>query len=92
MSRRVCVRFEGRVQGVGFRFGVLELARGFPVRGYVQNMVDGDVQVVAEGQEDDILRFLDSVRISRLSRYVVREQTSWSCSTGEFASFDIRYA
>ena len=43
--------FEGHVQGVGFRYQTVSVAKGFDVTGYVQNMVDGRVHLYAEGRE-----------------------------------------
>lgn len=91
-SRRLTARFEGHVQGVGFRFSVRETAQGFPVRGYVQNLMDGDVQLVAEGLEQDVLDFLGAVRASHVFRYVTRERLAWAPATGEYANFEVRYA
>jgi acylphosphatase len=56
----VCAKryfFKGRVQGVGFRYKTQDLAARFPVRGYVQNLLDGRVEMYAEG-EDVVLNAL----------------------------------
>lgn len=91
-SRRLTARFEGHVQGVGFRFTVMQVARAYPVRGYVQNLVDGDVQLVAEGMEQDVLEFLGAVRASHVFRFVTQERLSWAPASGEFVGFEVRYA
>jgi acylphosphatase len=52
------VLYAGRVQGVGFRYTARELARGFPVAGYVRNLPDGRVELVAEGEGDEVAAFL----------------------------------
>lgn len=52
------VEYSGRVQGVGFRFTAERLAAGFPVRGYVRNMPDGSVELVAEGDSEAVDAFL----------------------------------
>ncbi len=80
------------MQGVGFRITVVELARRRVVTGYVQNVPDGDVVVVAEGEEAELLRFLDDLRQSRLGRYVTRERIGWMDATGSCKGFEIRYA
>lgn len=51
-------RVTGRVQGVGFRFFTVRLARGLGLRGGVRNEADGSVSVRAEGERDalDLLR------------------------------------
>ncbi|MCD8283259.1 MAG: acylphosphatase [Opitutae bacterium] len=54
-------RFKGRVQGVGFRFQTLHVARGYEVAGTVQNLPDGDVLLHAEGAEREVSEFFDAV-------------------------------
>jgi len=54
--------FSGRVQGVGFRATCHWLARGYDVVGYVRNLPDGRVELVAEGDSTEIDRFLDAIR------------------------------
>ena len=92
IQRRLTARLDGRVQGVGFRFTTVEVARDFAVRGYVQNVVDGSVRVVAEGEEAELLRFLDGLRASHIYRFVARESLEWTPASGEYAEFSIRYA
>jgi len=92
IPRRLAATFEGRVQGVGFRFTTVEIARNFPVTGYVQNMLDGSVKLVAEGPEEDVSRFLNALRDAHIYRYVTREDVHWLPATGEFDGFIIRYA
>jgi acylphosphatase len=62
--QRECRRvyYSGQVQGVGFRFTARQLARGFDVAGYVRNLPDGRVELVAEGEPTEINRFLQAVR------------------------------
>lgn len=55
------VIFEGRVQGVGFRYTVKELARGFEVRGWVKNLPDGSVELLAAGEADELDAFLHEI-------------------------------
>jgi acylphosphatase len=59
----VCKRvvYAGSVQGVGFRYTVRGIARGFPVAGYVRNLPDGRVEVVAEGEEGEVVAFVAAV-------------------------------
>jgi acylphosphatase len=61
--------FEGHVQGVGFRYQTVSVAKGFDVTGYVQNMVDGRVHLYAEGEEAEVVAFQAEVE-SELKNYV----------------------
>ena len=60
LERRRVV-FSGRVQGVGFRATCRWLARGFDIAGFVRNLADGRVELVAEGDSAEIERFLSDV-------------------------------
>jgi acylphosphatase len=90
-ERRVTVRYDGHVQGIGFRFTVCSLAAGRPVAGFVRNEPDGTVTLVAEGDDDALQGFLAAVRHSRVGRYVVRESPVWSRASGEFDRFGVAY-
>jgi acylphosphatase len=60
------VFYEGRVQGVGFRFTVRHIAKGFDVTGWVRNLSDGRVELQVTGQEYEVRAFLDQVAQSEL--------------------------
>jgi acylphosphatase len=91
MDSRVNVLFEGRVQGVGFRLTAVHVASRFKVSGFVQNLPDGDVLVVAEGERAELDRFLAAIRTSQVGRFIHHERVSWPPATGEFQGFDVRY-
>jgi acylphosphatase len=59
ISKRVL--FEGRVQGVGFRYTVKDLARGFDVRGSVKNLPDGSVELIVMGEKDEVESFIKEI-------------------------------
>ena len=67
----VQVHYEGRVQGVGFRWTVKALAREFDVTGTVKNLPDGRVELVAQGEETE--GFLDAIRKSALAGHIDNE-------------------
>lgn len=60
-SERRRLHVTGRVQGVGFRATTRHLASGFAVRGYVRNLPDGSVEVVAEGEPGELDRFREAI-------------------------------
>jgi acylphosphatase len=56
------VYYTGRVQGVGFRYTAAGVARGYSVAGFVRNLPDGRVELVAEGEDTEVSGFLEAVR------------------------------
>jgi acylphosphatase len=61
-GRRCCrVHYEGRVQGVGFRFTTASAAKTCQVNGYVRNCADGTVELLAEGPSPNVARLLESL-------------------------------
>lgn len=89
--KRVMVYYNGRVQGVGFRYTVRATACGYEVTGFVRNLPDGRVELVAEGSESELKAFLQGIRDSGLAGYIRHEETHWSDATGEFTRFEIRF-
>jgi acylphosphatase len=69
--------YSGRVQGVGFRFTAQQVAQGFAVAGFVRNLPDGSVEVLAEGAEEQVNGFLSTLA-QRMADYIekfrVREE------------------
>jgi acylphosphatase len=55
------VIFEGRVQGVGFRYTTKDIARGFDVRGWVKNLPDGTVELQVDGETEEVAAFLKEI-------------------------------
>ena len=90
MTPRREVIFAGNVQGVGFRYTAAGIAADYAVAGFVRNLRDGRVQIVAEGQVEEIDRFLAALQV-RMHRYIRTTTTSEQAPTGEFSGFEIRY-
>lgn len=89
-AQRREVFFSGHVQGVGFRYTARHIAARFPVVGYVQNLPDGRVKLVAEGDAAALDRFL--VRLgSEMERHIRSQQSTVLDATGEFTEFGIRH-
>jgi len=61
--------FSGHVQGVGFRYQIASIAKGFDLTGYVKNLNDGRVELLAEGDIKEVLTFIDEVE-SELDTYI----------------------
>lgn len=64
------VFYEGRVQGVGFRYTAKRLATGFEVTGWVRNLPDGRVEMQVAGEEAEISDFLVEIRESVLGSHI----------------------
>lgn len=67
------VFYEGRVQGVGFRYSVRQIATGFDVTGWVKNIPDGRVELLAIGFSREITDFLQAIRDSDLGGFIRNE-------------------
>jgi acylphosphatase len=89
--QRITVRYEGRVQGVGFRYTAVSLAQSSAVTGWVKNEFDGSVSLVAEGAEDQLMELLQAIRRSNLERYITHQLVRRSAATGEFSCFSVRH-
>ncbi len=89
--QRITVRYEGRVQGIGFRFTVVRLAQDLGVTGWVKNEFDGSVSMVAEGPEEELMALLQAVRNSQLDRHITNELVRRSPGSGEFKTFGLLY-
>lgn len=89
-ARRRVLRYFGRVQGVGFRFTVRELARQRAVCGYVRNMPDGSVELVVEGTTEEIDRLAADID-GAMGRYIRRVERLDGPAQGGFSGFEIRY-
>lgn len=81
--------YSGNVQGVGFRYTVKSVATGYEVTGFVRNLADGRVELVAEGSKDELEAFRQAIRDSGLEHFVRQEQAAWSDATGEYRGFEI---
>jgi len=83
------VYYSGKVQGVGFRYTVKQAATGYDVAGTVRNLPDGRVELMVEGQMDELNAFRDGIRESGLGSFIKNEEVSWSKATNEFRGFEI---
>ncbi len=87
----VRLRVEGRVQGVGFRYSTLDVARQFRVTGYVMNLPDGAVEIVAEGTPSEVAAFLAALRRMPVYRNVTRESLQETAGGARHTDFRIRF-
>ena len=84
------VLFSGQVQGVGFRFRTVRLASQHGVAGYVKNLPDGRVELVAEGPDEAVAELLRQLQ-SDMAGLIRETEVVQEPGTGEFAGFEIRH-
>ena len=89
MPDRLHVYFSGHVQGVRFRYSVKQLSLEFDVTGWVKNLPDGRVELVAEGERNELETFQAAIPDAGLRRFIRDTKSHWSGSTGEFRGFEI---
>ena len=89
MLARLHVYFSGHVQGVGFRYSVKQLSPEFDVTGWVKNLPDGRVELVAEGERNELETFQAAIPDAGLRRFIRDTQSHWSEGTREFRGFEI---
>ncbi len=80
----------GRVQGVGYRAFVEGWARALGLSGYVRNLPDGAVEVVAEGPRERLEALLERLRAGPSFARVQRVSEIWATPTGGFEGFQVR--
>jgi acylphosphatase len=89
MKRRT-VLFSGHVQGVGFRFTTCRIAESFKVTGCVRNLPDGRVELIAEGADAEVTRFLATLE-SEMQSNIRNRVVAESPATGEYSDFNVAY-
>ena len=90
-KKRIHVFYSGRVQGVGFRMTAEDAAKEFGVVGWVKNLRDGRVELVAEADEATLTRFLEALRQGPMKNFIHQVDLSWGNASETFTDFEIRY-
>ena len=90
-QKRVHLLITGRVQGVFYRASAMEAAREEHLTGWVRNLPDGRVEVVAEGESEALERFVSWCRRGPAFAVVREVRSAYSEATGEFVGFQTVY-
>ena len=89
--KRANIIAKGKVQKVGYRDFVQDNARELGITGYVENLEDGNVKVVCEGEEPKIGDFIRGIKVKKDFIDVVETAVKYEAPTGEFKVFKIKY-
>lgn len=90
MTKRLTLNIHGTVQRVGFRYKSSLEAQKLDLMGFVANVPNGQVEIIAEGPENVLKNFLDQC-YNGFERFRINNiEISWSRPIGEFSSFVIR--
>ena len=87
MTKRLTLKIFGLVQGVGFRYLSQKKAKSRGFTGYVKNLDDGAVELVAEGEETALKEFIAWCYNGVGPAQVTKIEENWSEATGEFSDF-----
>jgi len=90
MKKQAHIFYSGRVQGIGFRYTVRDIASQEKVNGWVKNLDDARVEIVAEAEESILNDFLQQVN-QQFSRYIKDVNTEWLPASGQFRDFQIEF-
>jgi len=91
MKKRAHVFYSGRVQGVGFRLTAEEAARPAGIHGWIKNLRDGRVELVAEAEEEKVKQFLEELRTGPMKNFIKDVNVTWGPASDIFKDFETRY-
>lgn len=88
---RLMARVRGHVQGVGYRWFVLNRAQSLDLAGWVRNRADGSVEFLAEGPRPHLARLLDCARRGPTAARVTEIQEEWSEGESSLEGFEVLF-
>lgn len=89
-KKRIHIFYSGRVQGVGFRFTAENLANNLKITGWVKNLSDARVEILAEGEESALRDYIFKIK-NYFDKYIDDVEENWLVATGEFPDFSIKF-
>ena len=89
MLARARITIYGVVQGVGFRYYTLRMAKKLGLVGYVKNLNNGGVEIMADGEKQNIMKLIEEVRIGPPGASVENLKIIWETPKGEHKDFVI---
>lgn len=92
MTAQLHVIVSGRVQGVAYRYFAEKQANDLGLTGWVRNLHDGRVEVLAEGERAGLERLLECLRAGPRMARVEAADVEWREYTGDFPDFRIAFS
>jgi len=82
--------FRGIVQGVGFRYTAVRVARKYNLTGWVRNRLDGSVEMIVQGNKPDILKMLEDLK-TQFEGYIRSSEVEYRDPQEIFTDFSVRF-
>lgn len=89
--KRIHLIISGDVHGVLFRSNTVGIAEKLGLKGWVRNTYSGEVEIVAEGEEDSLEKLISWCRQGPSFAKVQNVKINWEKANGEFTMFDVKY-
>ncbi len=90
MNKRIHALISGRVQGVWYRASTQKKAQALGLSGWVRNLTDGRVELVAEGEQQHLQEFIDWCWHGPELAEVTEIKKEWSSASNEFSDFSTK--
>jgi acylphosphatase len=89
--KQLHLKISGQVQMVGFRYSAIRMAQKLNLTGWVRNSEDGGVEILAQGEENNLQELLDWAHSGPSSARVENVEYEWGESGGKYDKFDVKY-
>lgn len=80
---------KGKVQGVGLRWFIQGLANKFSIKGFAENLKDGDVLVLGQGEEENLYKWLEKLKQPPAFCEIDKIEIEWLKTDKEFTDFEV---
>ena len=89
-KKAVKITVSGRVQGVGFRYFIYNIADNLGLTGYAKNLFNGDVEIYAEGRVEFLKELLKKAKEGPSGAYVEKMNTEWLEFKNKYSNFETK--
>ena len=86
--KKVILYISGNIQRVGYRSKVISIAKALGVKGLIQNLPDGRVKIIAQGEQSDLDKLIEDINISNSLINVINIEQEYSTPSEEYEGFN----